>query len=342
MVRLSWMSLLLVGRLAGGAATVATFVLLYRQLEGQPASDWVGYLLVGSILAWWFLTRRPQPVEGADLPLNEHELSLLERAGGWRVLLGWAGSGLLLAGAAVRFLATHPWRLELDGYFALLAAALVGTELLRRRGQRPAEARSGSSSSPSASARRLVLPGVLRRVIYVALASATPALANVAAVAALLVPVTFAGQLWDSWPGWLALPGIVLMCLLWALAFVWATGMYQIVIVYRHGFARGFSYGSLEAWVTHEEGSSYDKVDYAVHRFRTGLTPLLSVGSTRSISSVESVHSFGATHTVVSDAELQAWFLEFPPRYLPMWFQWVAIRLRPSLVSEPFGGEVGP
>lgn len=317
----------LAGLLSGATATVATFVLLYHQLDGHAAADWVGYLLVGSILAWWFLTRRPYPADDHDLPVADY-------TNGRLVIIGWAGSGLVLAGAVAYSIAIHPWQTRFDGYLALFGAALVGTELLRRHGRRPTGASTGDPSSRPSPVGWRAFPPVLRRAVYVGLAGATPILANLVAVAALWVPVTTTGLLRDWQTGWLALPVAALVWLLWALAFGWATGMYQTIIIHRHGSVHGFSYRALEGLVTRESGSWSDSVDHSVLPFRTGMSPLFRLSRTRPLWSEANTHGYGVSYTGLTYTQLRTWFMEFPPAYLPLWLRWVVARWRSSPAGD--------
>lgn len=285
----------LVGGLAGAVATVAVGVLLYRQNEGR-AAGLVGGVLVASLLVWWFLTR--------DIPARAQR-----RAGKVAAVIGWVGSGLLLGGGAFYYVALHPWEPKIDGWLAMVGAALVGTELLRR-GIR----RSADEPAP----RRFLV--ALRWLAYVVLAGAAPILGVLISAAAFWVPVTVATQVHDWWPGWLAWPAAVLVWLVWIALFSWATGMHQSMYITRYRELHGFidSFGRPVSYTGWSDWSSNE--DHPDMPFRTGLTPLVRLswrGPAWSNTSGGGSLSFSAV-TVE-----QYWVrrLEFPPAYLPGWFR---------------------
>lgn len=321
---------------AGWVAAVALLIVLYRQFENSaaPRGTWVA---AGALVIWWAArwVWRPGARAGAH---------------GARVrVAGWMLRGLLIAGAAAWYGSSGLVRERLDPVLAGVAAALFGTHLLLRVGRRPdgvgdsGAVSDGNSGDRAANAERspgrrmaaLIGAGALATVGGLVLRSIGYGIA----VAVYRVPVgalDLARGWWDT--RWLIVPATTIAWMAWAIVLAALTGLWQTHDIkrrrtihshsYTTGGARGiilggYSHFSARTYTTTNE--TYYDTDLTPAPWRTGLVPLVQVRRVLGGWSDSSFSSYGSGYSSYGTEVVHGYWrvrlFQFPPAYLPRWFE---------------------
>lgn len=335
---------------AGAMSTVATFVLLFHQFQGEQAPRWTIVGLPMMVMIWWVLLPWP-PVPPRPVSIRTANAGSTPTSRSGTVLaitdVAWITTGIGLAVALYRLGSLQPWSYVFDLWLTLLGALTVGAALLARYGRcvlaRYAEISSGHGRGGDRDTGheqgRLFPRGIWHylgsRGALIGSFGVAPILGEFAAVLGYWVPVRGTDLLRGWWTDWVALPMAVIVWCLWVWIFCKVTGIWQTLHLSRRRGVRRRVYrepltiSERQGGEVHMRRTSWVNEQIAWEEETTGPVPLLYTGARplvwfkleRVVERAFEPPKDDLTESYIEFAHLKRTVIEFPPSIVPFWLR---------------------